>query len=119
MRMTEQRKKIMHVLESADKPLTCETIFSSISDDKLNLSTIYRSLETFYDMKLVLKTIINQKQFYYVGHHHHFLVCLTCQDMIAVNCHVIDKEKAIGEPYGFEVTHHDMILYGYCQSCQH
>jgi Fur family ferric uptake transcriptional regulator len=39
--------------------------------------------------------------------------------MIAVNCHVIEKEKAIGEPYGFEVTHHDMTLYGYCQSCQH
>lgn len=119
IRMTEQRKKILFVLEHADKPLTCEDIFSNITDEKLNLSTIYRSLETFFESQLVFKTIINQKQYYYMGHHHHFLVCLTCHEMIAVGCHIEEKEKTIGLPYGFQVTHHDMTLYGYCKTCQH
>ena len=118
MRMTEQRKMILEILHHAEKPLTCEEIYSKIQNDKLNLSTVYRSLEAFFISKDVYKTIINQKQYYYTGHHHHFLVCLSCNEMIAVGCSIEKNEKAIGIPYGFQVTHHDMTLYGYCSSCQ-
>jgi len=119
MRMTEQRKMILSALKQADKPLTCEEIYLKISNDKLNLSTVYRSLEAFFVSKDVFKTIINQKQYYYIGHHHHFLVCVNCSDMIAVGCSIENNEKAIGVPYDFQVTHHDMTLYGYCKNCQH
>ena len=75
-------------------------------------------IEKFYEDHQVFKTIINQKQYYYTGHHHHFLVCNGCEKMIPVGCHIEGKEKAIGQPYGFQVTHHDMTLYGYCEHCQ-
>jgi Fur family ferric uptake transcriptional regulator len=118
MRMTSQRKKILDVLHQHDLPMTCDDIHMMIKDDKLNLSTVYRSLEKFYEDLQVFKTIINQKQYYYTGHHHHFLVCIGCEKMIPVGCHIEGKEKAIGQPYGFQVTHHDMTLYGYCDHCQ-
>jgi Fur family ferric uptake transcriptional regulator len=118
MRMTSQRKKILDVLHQHDLPMTCDDIHMMIHDDKLNLSTVYRSLEKFYEDHQVFKTIINQKQYYYTGHHHHFLVCIGCEKMIPVGCHIEGKEKAIGQPYGFQVTHHDMTLYGYCEHCQ-
>ena len=58
MRMTSQRKKILDVLNQARIPLTCDDIYLQIEDDKLNLSTVYRSLEHFYVDKHVYKTII-------------------------------------------------------------
>ena len=62
MRMTSQRKKILDVLNQATLPLTCDDIYLQIDDAKLNLSTVYRSLERFYIDQHVFKTIINQKQ---------------------------------------------------------
>lgn len=118
MRMTKQRQLLLDIMEQSNKPLSIDDIFSRVDDKKLNLSTVYRTLETFFEAHLVSKTIINQKQYYYVGHHHHYMVCLSCHDMIEVDCQLEGNEKAIGSPYGFEVTYHDMTLYGYCQSCQ-
>ncbi|MGB0175150.1 MAG: Fur family transcriptional regulator, partial [Acholeplasmataceae bacterium] len=99
-------------------PLSSEEIYAKLSNKHINLSTVYRSLETFFERNMVMKTIINQKQYYYVGHHHHFLFCTQCHKMIPVGCSLEGKEKALGEPYGFEVTHHDMTIYGLCQTCQ-
>lgn len=119
MRMTKQRKDILDVLTHAKEPLSPESLYTRLDDQTINLSTVYRSLETFFHEKMIYKTIINQKQYYYTGHHHHFLFCLSCQHMIPVGCHLEGKEKALGEPYGFQVSHHDMTIYGYCKQCQH
>ena len=43
---------------------------------------------------------------------------LYLEDFNPTITHIEGKEKAIGEPYGFQVTHHDMTLYGYCNLCQ-
>lgn len=118
MRMTQQRKDILALLNDQAKPLSPEDIFSKLDQNHINLSTVYRSLEAFFEASMVMKTIVNQKQYYYTGHHHHFLFCTECHNMIPVGCHIEGNEKAIGEPYGFKVTHHDMTLYGLCASCQ-
>jgi len=118
MRMTQQRKNILAVLKNQPLPLSPEDIYARLNQSNINLSTVYRSLEAFFELHMVMKTIINQKQYYYVGHHHHFLFCTNCHQMIPVGCHIEDNEKAIGEPYGFKVTHHDMTIYGVCANCQ-
>ena len=118
MRMTKQRKDLLAVLNASSLPLSSEEIYAKLSEKDINLSTVYRSLEAFFEAEIVRKTIINQIQYYYTGHHHHFLFCTNCHQMIPVGCHIEDNEKAIGEPYGFKVTHHDMTIYGVCANCQ-
>jgi Fur family ferric uptake transcriptional regulator len=119
MRMTQQRKDILNVLKKQDQPLSPEVIYSKLNQTHINLSTVYRSLEAFFEANMIMKTIINQKQYYYSGHHHHFLFCTSCHHMIPIGCHLEGKEKALGEPYGFQVTHHDMTIYGICSQCQY
>lgn len=118
MRNTEQRKKILKVLQESTVPMTCEDIMKSIKNSKLNLSTIYRSLEKFKENDYVIETIINKKKYFYTGSHHHFLFCSGCETIIPVECDFHEKENEIAKPYNFSIHRHEMTIYGLCFECR-
>ncbi|MGE4320858.1 MAG: Fur family transcriptional regulator [Acholeplasmataceae bacterium] len=120
MRMTKQRKQILDVFEKNNKPMSAEMIMVELPDDALNLSTIYRTLETFFHDGIISKSSIDHTNFYYLNdkQHHHFMICLNCHKMIEIDCHLHHFEEEVAESHHFKITHHDMTLYGYCESCQ-
>lgn len=120
MRMTKQRKQILDVFNQHQKPLSAEMIDALLPDDALNLSTIYRTLEKFYDEEIISKSSINHTHYYYLNDHkhHHYMICLSCHKMIEIDCHLHDFESKVSKAHDFKVTHHDMTLYGYCHDCQ-
>ncbi|QWB95669.1 transcriptional repressor [Mycoplasmatota bacterium] len=120
MRMTKQRIQILDIFKSYAKPLSAEMIMEKLPDDALNLSTIYRTLETFYDEELISKSTIEHTNYYYLNDHkhHHYMICLSCHKMIEIDCHLHEFEEQVAKAHQFKVTHHDMTLYGYCHECQ-
>ncbi len=120
MRMTRQRKAILALFEQSKKPLSAEMIMSTLKDQHMDLSTIYRTLETFHDTGYISKSNIDQTSYYYFNRkdHHHYMICIHCHKMIPVDCHLGNFSEEVAQKHGFKITHHDMTLYGYCQSCQ-
>ena len=52
------------------------------------------------------------------GHHHHHLICLRCGGIYSFEDDLLDGlEKNIKEKIGFQVTDHEVKLYGYCKEC--
>lgn len=120
MRMTNQRKEIMDVLKKSHQPKSAEMIFEELDSKTLNLSTVYRTMDAFFQAGLISKSNMNNTTYYYYNkkHHHHFMICLSCQKMYEMDCHLDDIAQKVADTHHFKITHHDMTVYGYCASCQ-
>lgn len=120
MRMTKQRNAILNIFKAAAKPQSADMIMANLTDKTMNLSTIYRTLEKFHDVGLISKSTINQTSYYYYNKkdHHHYMICLSCHKMIPVDCHLTHFSDEVAKKHDFQLTHHDMTLYGYCRECQ-
>jgi len=120
MRMTNQRKLIISLLEKSNRPKSAEMILEELPKDTINLSTIYRTLDTFFVLGLVSKSQMKNTSFYYINKkdHHHYMICLNCQKMYEIDCHLDHIAEHAASDHHFKITHHDMTVYGYCESCQ-
>lgn len=114
---TKQRKLIIDFLKRHPKPQTAEMIKSKLSSE-INLATIYRNLNFFTEIGLVTKSFIKQTSYFALKQnaHYHHLICLGCNKMEEVECHLEDHEENL-KTHDFAVSYHDMIYYGYCKDC--
>ncbi|RMF93128.1 MAG: transcriptional repressor [Nitrospinota bacterium] len=123
-RITKPRLEILKILLTTAVPMRVEEIFERIEDKRINLSSIYRSLQTFTTLG-VLKKVNFHEDFsryelsdHYREHHHH-LVCQECgkiEDYL--DCDLESIMQTAQEKYGFKTTAHDLELYGVCSRCQ-
>lgn len=118
--MTKQRKSILEVFKTNQHLLSAEMIHELLGENKMDLSTIYRTLELFNQNDLISRSSINNINYYYFndGLHHHYMICLNCHVMVPIECHLTALENDLNNNHDFKVTHHDMTLYGYCKNCQ-
>lgn len=120
MRMTSQRKRIYTLLSKTARPKSAEMIYDELPDHTMNLSTVYRTLDAFFTDGLISKSHMNNIAYYYVNKkdHHHYMICLGCQKMYELDCHLNDLTSQVAKDNHFKITHHDMTVYGYCETCQ-
>ncbi|MFU8793265.1 MAG: Fur family transcriptional regulator [Acholeplasmataceae bacterium] len=120
MKMTKQRQMIYTLLKESKHPLNAENILAILPDDAMNLSTVYRTLDAFFEHGLVSKSFLKQTTYYYLNQkeHHHYMICLQCHKMIEIDCHLEDIAHQTAKDLDFQITHHDMTIYGYCHACQ-
>jgi Fur family ferric uptake transcriptional regulator len=117
MRMTKQRKLIFDYLEKNRFPSSAEMIFNNLK--VLDLSTVYRTLDLFFQNNMVLKSTIHNINYYYLNdkHHHHYLICENCHKMVPIDCILGEEIKNIAKTNNFKITHHDLTVYGLCSEC--
>ncbi|MDY0294273.1 MAG: transcriptional repressor [Acholeplasmataceae bacterium] len=120
MRMTTQRKLILNLLKKSRIPQSAEMILSDLPDHTMNLSTVYRNLDAFFAEGLISKSTMKNTSYYYMNDqkHHHYMICINCQKMYEIDCHLDHIADHVAHEHHFKITHHDMTVYGYCESCQ-
>ncbi|MBN7772185.1 Fur family transcriptional regulator [Clostridium aminobutyricum] len=125
LKKTKHRTTILEFLREAKQPVTAEQLYDALKEKNvsINLSTVYRTLETLQDKQLILKhTVTNENKavFEYNNREHkHYLVCIGCKKILSVeNCPLGDYEKYLEEKTDFIITGHKLDMYGYCSECQ-
>lgn len=120
MRMTEQRKLVLKILNETSNPQSAEMIYAKLKEHTMNLSTVYRTLDTFFAAGLISKSNMHNIAYYYTNKkdHHHYMICLGCQKMYEMDCHLDHIAQQVADHHHFKITHHDMTVYGYCETCQ-
>lgn len=119
-RDTRQRRAIRAVLESAGRPLSPREVFTASRRRvrSLGIATVYRSLNSLVEEGwLVEVELPGEPPRYEVAgksHHHHF-VCESCNRAFEVNA--CPGGMAALVPHGFELSRHDVVLYGACAAC--
>lgn len=125
LKNTKHRNAILEVLENNDQPITAEHIFLELKEKKtsINLSSVYRILESLVSKGLVIKSNItgDNKASYELKRleHKHHLICSGCKKMFSVDgCPLEEYEKQLKAKMDFDITGHKLEIFGFCKECK-
>jgi len=125
-RYTDNRRRLVALLESTDAPLTIPEILERGPD--LAQSSVYRNLAVLERAGLVHRIITTDDWARYeldhaLTHHHHHLICSGCgvvRDFTVSPELEGDLDRAlsrIAREHGFSADHHRLDLVGTCADC--
>ena len=123
LRITEQRKSIIALFVKTDGYLTPRAVYESLTTKHSGLSydTIYRNLRIMSEVGILEQFQFDEGVKFRIGcyadhaHHHHHLICLSCDHIFPLDDCPMDKELKL--PSSFRVTGHRFEVYGYCAKC--
>lgn len=130
LKITNQRIAILEVLSNRPgKHLTAEEIYEYVREEhpEIGLATVYRTILLLSELNLIdklnlgdgyVRYEISAKRHEENSHHHHHLICLECGSIYAFQDDLLENlENRIKETLGFEVSDHEVKLYGHCIAC--
>ena len=124
LRTTQPRLKILEILEeSSARHLAADDIYRILVDshEQIGLATVYRVLGQFESAGLVIRHNFEG------GHsvfelssedHHDHIVCVRCNRVEEFSDNQIEnRQKEVAKQLGFELTDHNLNMYGLCPDC--
>ena len=125
LKVTLPRLKILQLLESSKKRhVSAEEIYHQLlaQAEDVGLATVYRVLTQFEAAGLVTRLRFDDEHSVFElqnDEHHDHLVCVDCGFVAEFVDNVIEtRQDSIAKEHNFELTDHDMTLYGICSKCQ-
>jgi len=128
LKVTLPRVKILEILEtSGNRHLSAEDIYRSLVDarEDIGLATVYRVLTQFEAAGLVSRHHFADGMAVFelnAGEHHDHILCLDCGHVEEfVDGGIEERQTAVAEKYGFEISDHALVIYGHCRKvdCPH
>jgi len=123
-RRTPQREIILEVIHSLGSHFSAEQVCRAVrtKSSYINRSTVYRTLDLFRDIGLLLELRTSNGQTEYelasAGYHHH-LICKSCGRMIELaDQYLASLEKDLLIDYGFEAQIQHLAIFGRCADCR-
>ena len=122
-RMTRQRTAILQALCELDGHASAERIHERVSlhQQKVDLSTVYRTLERLRDLHILSQTDLGRGSAEYeivTRQPHHHLVCQGCvQVMDLDHRYLVHTSEAIRRDLGFEAILGHFAIFGLCREC--
>ena len=122
-RLTPQRMMILSAIENGDGHISAEEIYAQVTAKypRVNISTVYRTLELLKRLELVTETDLGDGRLRYhpadKGHHHH-LVCTECGAVIDLDESLLSPVKdVLIREYGFLADLKHLAIFGRCANC--
>ncbi|HAQ50703.1 MAG TPA: ferric iron uptake transcriptional regulator [Gammaproteobacteria bacterium] len=125
LKVTLPRLKVLEILEvSEERHLSAEDVYKALleSGEEIGLATVYRVLTQFEGVGLVSRLSIDGAHAVFElkdSEHHDHLLCIKCNKIEEFVDEVIEqRQRAIAESKGFDMTGHSLYIYGICKDCQ-
>lgn len=124
-RITLPRLGVLKILKSNHNPLTMSEIHDLINKEnlkkKIDLATIYRTINLFVDLKIVSEVNFRDEfkryELVFDRHHHHHIVCKKCKKIENVEqCLTNEIEKMLVKK-GYKDISHSLEFFGVCKEC--
>ncbi|MCH7741380.1 MAG: ferric iron uptake transcriptional regulator [Proteobacteria bacterium] len=125
LKITLPRIKILQILESSEiRHVSAEDVYKMLlkGGEEIGLATVYRVLTQFERAGLVAR------HHFEGGHsvfelmpesHHDHIVCVKCGRVEEFADDEIEfRQKAVAKELGFELTDHNLNMYGLCPDCK-
>lgn len=118
-RITPERMLLLRII-SDNAHLDASEIYrlAKVEDEKISLSTVYRTVRLLEEMGLVEASELGEDHYHYevrLEEHYH-LICLGCGKVVEIP--PVDAVRELGKGLGFEVVGVKLELFGYCAACQ-
>ena len=123
-RLTEPRRLVWQVLESAGGHLTAQELAERVRvvDPSVNLSSVYRSLTLFADLDLVRESNlgVDEASRWEPTHadDHFHLVCRACGKVDHHAGEIVDQTRShLDVDHGFRADRIELVATGLCAAC--
>ena len=120
LKSTKSREAVLMTVYNAKKPITAEQIFEILKSEnnKVDLATIYRTLETFKSRRVIKKIDLKKDSFYYEMNdtHHHHILCNNCGEIEEIELCGVDQILPHSEKFAV-ISDHSMEFFGICNLC--
>jgi Fur family ferric uptake transcriptional regulator len=124
LRLTPQRLLILETLHETDEHISAEEIYARVrqSYPVVNISTVYRTLDTLRELGLVTSADLGDGSVRYhwadKGRHHH-LMCQRCSTVLDLDEDLTKElEQSIERRYSFRANLSHLTIFGTCRACQ-
>jgi len=122
-RVTVAKRTVAQVLMATDRHLTADEITTLVQERQPDVSpsTIYRILEEFENLKIVVHAHLGQSAAVYhlAGAVHGHLTCEQCGATLEIPAAHFDAlSKDLQKSYGFLLDRHHVAISGTCDYCQ-
>ena len=123
-RSTAQRRLLLDLIERAEGHVDAGELYLQAREmeSTISLSTVYRNLKLFKELGLVEERHFAEEHHHYepkakVEHYH--LHCLGCGRVIEFVAPLVERlKREVSREHGFDVTHTEVNLGGYCADCR-
>jgi len=122
-RVTRQRQTILDSICEANGHATIADIYFRAKkfDQGIDRSTIYRTLDVFVKLGLVIYgENVNGERVYELvkEQQHHHLICKECGNDVGIDNQVVDDfYQNLKHIYSYEVNMDHLIVFGICSNC--
>jgi Fur family ferric uptake transcriptional regulator len=125
LRDTPQRELILDAFLRREEHLSAEQLYDIVKkhDPSIGQATVYRVLKIICEAGLAREVdfgdgVMRYEHCYNHPHHDH-MICKGCGKTVEVLDSVIEElQKRVADSLGFELTDHEMYLYGFCGDCR-
>ncbi len=125
LKATLPRLKILAILEeNQHEHMSAEDVYKALLEcgEDVGLATVYRVLTQFEQADILNRhhfaeghSVFELNQ----GEHHDHILCVKCGRVEEFVDEVIEqRQNAIAEQAGFDITNHSLYLYGICPDCK-
>src|SRR5687768_1088751 len=109
-RITAPRKALLAVLTTEHGPFTAEELHGRLERGMCDLVTVYRCLSAMEEINIVRRCDFGDGVYRYEfntgEHHHHHIVCRSCQTVQTLDFCVADSLERLARQMGYtRVTH--------------
>ena len=122
LKSTKKRQVLLLLLQKQARPMTAEELHALAEPIlPMNASTVYRTLNTLTEKKILIRSVRQDGKAYYSlakKDHSHRLVCDLCGKVIPVDtCPLSELEETLQQKTGFRITGHSLEFTGLCPEC--
>lgn len=122
IKCTNARIYILKLLMNSENSVSAYDIQKYFLDKNLNvdLSTIYRNLELFYENNIVNKFDMGDGKYNYsfrYDEHKHILKCKLCNKEVEIDCPMFPIKELVKDKTGFVLLEEDIKFNGICEKC--
>lgn len=123
IKVTEGRKVILQILKDSDDAMSVDYIYDMCIRRGLpiNLSTVYRTLELFFEKDIVNKFDMGNGKYNYTlknDDHTHVIECEICHKEVEIDCPMIQIKEIIKNKTGFTLLDDDLKFKAICKDCK-
>lgn len=125
LRDTPQRELMLDEFLKREQHTTAAELYDIAKqrDRTIGQATVYRVLKLFCEAGLAREVDFGDGVMRYEHHyghaHHDHLICQGCGKTVEVVDTVIEElQQRLSAQYGFQLTGHEMYLYGLCEKCR-
>ncbi len=121
LKKTKTREKILELFNNTTTPMSAYDIYDVLGKDGITLSSIYRTLDSFYKNNIIMKETTQSAVAIYTlirDEHCHILECKTCHTKVKLDyCPYHKANESLKSKHKFIADERNVVIYGTCENC--